>query len=366
MNDLIYDQLMAAIELRGGAFPAIKCQVLRDLLEAIFSEEDAQMAIQMPNLPTTVEEMAQRGNLSIEEVRKSFDIMARKGIVLSVQLGEKRIYNLLPLIPGILENQMMKGEYDERAQKISKLTLGYLSLLKELEKTNDKRLPSVPFARVIAVEKDIDSGTTVQPYDKLLGYLDKTSTFAQTTCHCRHMYELLGDLCPKPKDVCLALGPGAQYIIEYGLGKAISREEARNILQRAEDAGLVHVVGNTGKNIDFICNCCICHCDNLKAFKRDSDSGRAAKSSFVAQVQADNCVGCGNCIPRCPMEALTMDDDELAYVNKKGCIGCGLCISACPSEAIVLQHREEAPVPYANSRELNKAIVSSISINTEQ
>jgi ferredoxin len=358
MDNLIFDQLTAAIERRGGAFPCIKSPVLQDLLSAIFSEEEARLAIMMPDLPVTAEEMADRMKMDMEIVHKTLETMAKKGILFAVQNGAKQIYVRLPLIPGILENQVIKGEVNERVRKISQLTVEYLSLLKELEKNESELLPKVPFGRVIAVEQDIPADITVQTYDRLLAYIDKIETFAQVACHCRHVGELTGNPCSKPKDVCLAVGPGAKYMVEYGLGKAISREEARHVLKRAEDAGLVHVVSNTGKNIDFICNCCLCHCDNLQAFKRFADYGRAAKSSFVARVQADDCVGCGNCLERCPMDALSMDDD-LASVDKKSCIGCGLCVSVCPSAAIALLSREDAPVPYTDIRQLNKAIMSS-------
>jgi Pyruvate/2-oxoacid:ferredoxin oxidoreductase delta subunit len=78
------------------------------------------------------------------------------------------------------------------------------------------------------------------------------------------------------------------------------------VLKRAEEAGLVHVVSNTGKYLNFICNCCACHCENLKSLKRSADAGLAALSSFISAIDAGQCTGCGDCISRCPMEALAM------------------------------------------------------------
>ncbi len=358
MNRLLYDQLTATLARRGGAFPVINSQVLYDLLDLIFSDDDAELAVRMSDVPVTAEDMAGLINSSVESAKNGLEAMAQKGIIASLKLWGKRMYVLLPMIPGILENQMVKGEVNERARQIAKLTYAYLDILKELEKEKDDRIPTVPFARVIPIEQNIEGQSTVQPYDRLLEYIDKTDNFAQTVCHCRHAHELMGDTCSKPKDVCLAVGPGAQYMIEYGMGKAVSKEEVREILKRAEDAGLVHVVSNTGKNIDFICNCCICHCETLQSFKRFADYGRAARSSFITQVNADECIGCGVCIERCPMDALFMQDEK-AILDKKACIGCGLCISTCPAEAITMISREGAAVPYENVLKLNKAIISS-------
>ena len=358
MEDKIYNRLADALGSRGGGFPAIKTPVFRELVEAIFTEKEAVMAALMPVSPFTADEMVEKTGQTPEAVSECLETMAKKGILYSALMGKKRIYHLLPMIPGILENQVMSGEVSDYTKKISKLTWDYLDELLELEKVGDGRLPKVPFARVISVDEKVPGESVVQTYDKLLPYLEKTEDFALAACHCRHVSELLGNPCSKPKDVCIAMGPGAKYLAEYGIAKRITRQEALDALKRAEDAGLVHMTSNTGNQINFICNCCSCHCDILKSFKRSPEYSRGAKSSFIAEVQADSCVGCGDCLSRCPVEAISMLDDT-AGVDKKSCIGCGLCVSTCPTGAIVLQTRESACVPYADAVALNKAIVAS-------
>jgi Fe-S-cluster-containing hydrogenase component 2 len=44
------------------------------------------------------------------------------------------------------------------------------------------------------------------------------------------------------------------------------------------------------------------------------------------------------------MEAIHMNDDNLAAVNKDRCIGCGLCVTTCPTEAIKLVAKSEAQI----------------------
>ena len=358
MDKLVYDQLTDALNRRGGGFPAVQCEHFLGLMDTIFEEEEAKLAVMLPDTPISAEMLANQAKGSPKEVQQLLEAMAGKGILFSTAYAGNRYYVMLPLIPGIIENQLLTGVVNNRARKIARLFDNYLAFLNKLESTGTRVFPGVPFARVIAVDRDIPDDKTVQPYDRLLPYIEKAKHIGLVTCHCRHMYELLGDPCDKPKDVCLAIGPGALYMSEYGLGKLISKEDAYNVLKRAEEAGLVHVVSNTGKYLDFICNCCACHCENLKSLRRSADAGLAAISSFLSAVDAGQCTGCGDCILRCPMEALAIED-EVACVDSKRCIGCGLCVSACPTGAILLQPRAEAPVPFPDSRQLNAAIVSS-------
>ncbi len=55
------------------------------------------------------------------------------------------------------------------------------------------------------------------------------------------------------------------------------------------------------------------------------------------------CAQCNDypCVPACPVEALSVDDDTLAVlVDKEKCTGCGECIKACPGN-IPFLHPED-------------------------
>jgi heterodisulfide reductase subunit A len=63
------------------------------------------------------------------------------------------------------------------------------------------------------------------------------------------------------------------------------------------------------------------------------------KSEYVttspekAFVIADLCNGCGDCVPTCPVNAITMRESK-AKIDPFQCVGCGACIPVCPKEAI--------------------------------
>ena len=42
------------------------------------------------------------------------------------------------------------------------------------------------------------------------------------------------------------------------------------------------------------------------------------------------------------MEAIKLNDEEVAEVDEGICLGCGVCIPTCSGEALMLERREDA------------------------
>lgn len=58
-----------------------------------------------------------------------------------------------------------------------------------------------------------------------------------------------------------------------------------------------------------------------------------AEIAFVAA----RCVGCGDCVPACPVHAV--DLAALGRIDRQRCDACGRCTTACPSSALALMGR---------------------------
>ena len=55
----------------------------------------------------------------------------------------------------------------------------------------------------------------------------------------------------------------------------------------------------------------------------------------IAEISAEACTGCGECVQRCRFDALSMDEEErVAVVDPVACEGCGVCGYVCPADAI--------------------------------
>ena len=69
----------------------------------------------------------------------------------------------------------------------------------------------------------------------------------------------------------------------------------------------------------------------------------AVNPNCYADIDAGLCMGCGNCIDRCPVHAIA-NQDGVSVVAREKCIGCGLCVTGCPNSAAILQKKPEAEI----------------------
>ena len=88
-------------------------------------------------------------------------------------------------------------------------------------------------------------------------------------------------------------------------------------------------------------------------------SKMVTSSGFIASINSEECIACGDCVARCQVEAITVTDDS-AVLDKERYISCGLCLSTCPSGAIKLELRPQSPVPLVSRRVLGEVIWGTI------
>jgi len=366
MSNEVYQRLIDNLMRVGGAVPIYKCKEFTALIEALFTPEEAGLAAEMPLGMQTVEAVSGHVNRPVDAIVPLLEGMADKGLVFHRVRNERPHYKLMAVLPGFFEFQFMKGGTTEHDHKMARLFKAYFDKMQELTAGANLELlrKITPFSRVIPVEKEVAGGGEIQPYQAVSEYIRNAEYISVSTCYCRHFGELLGEPCDKPKQNCMAFGPNAKFAEERGYGRLVSKEEALQVLEEAEKAGLVHMSSNTSKYIDFICNCCACHCGIVKSLQDMDMPSLGAVSSYRLKIDEEACIGCGDCVERCPTKALSVED-ELVRVDLRRCIGCGLCNSACPSEALSMEPRESPPTPPWDHKALDAAIMESIQKATE-
>jgi ferredoxin len=203
----------------------------------------------------------------------------------------------------------------------------------------------LPKDSVIKVGREVeDPGSMVLPSQVVDHFIERANfLWIMNTCICRdashcHDYPInLG---------CLFLGEAAMRI-NPGLGRPVTREEARAHVRRCREAGLVHVIGRNkldsawlwvspADKLLTICNCCPCCCIWRAVPCLDPRiSDKLTRMPGVELRVTDKCEGCGTCVEQCFVRAIRIEDGRAKITEM--CKGCGRCAEACPNGAIELK-----------------------------
>ncbi len=355
MAEEVYKQLFITLEKRGGRYPAKDIPEFYEMAEELFSPEEAAVTNAMPKGPFTPAMIAGNLHMTKDNVKAVLEDMTDKGLCVGNTSIMPDIYFGPPLMPGIMELQFLRGTHTERDKKLARLIHHYKMVIDGNGK-NAKRL--FPYSRVITVDRKIKTGNTVHTYDQVATYIQNYEIIAVATCFCRQEAVLVdeNDLCEKPFETCFGFGPGAQNVIERGMGRKVTKDEAMEILRKSEEAGLIHTTSNVQEPIIFLCNCCACHCQEIRESLAQPKPGDVFMSGFQPSIDLYLCTVCETCIDRCPSKALCFNDDNELKVDMDQCFGCGLCATGCISDAIEMVRKPDAPEPPANAKDLARAL----------
>ena len=278
-------------------------------MENIVSDDEADIAIAAGlRKERTAGWLAAKVGKTVAEIQPALDNLVYYGVfrrVYSEELGEDT-YFMQIFAPGILEmmvnNQPLMAAHPEVGRAFEEYTRLRMQAMGPI-------LPDgYGLMRVIPVESAIEGLPGVTDDERLSYYLNKYDTFSVSPCSCRASRTLLGDGCGHlADDMCVQMGKGAEHYIRSGRARQISREEAYEIVKRAEENGLMHDIPNIegSGETSAICNCCACACFGLRAGMMFG-ARDAIRSNFVAEVDEAKCVACAQCVEVCPGNALKL------------------------------------------------------------
>lgn len=337
-----YEQLREVLDTHPSTAP--ESDAIMQILGMLFTPDEAGLAAAMSFRPWSVKKIAAAASRDEDETVRLLESMADKGILFSKNKDDGKQYGLVPLIPGVFEFPFMKADGSPRYKKLGELWETYH---REALGASFAGNPT-PLMRVVPVEKSLPSQSRVHPYEEVKSLINNSAYIALADCACRTSV----GKCDRPKDVCLIFEGAAEFLVERGFARHISKEEGISVLDRSEEAGLVHTSNNSADRANVICNCCPCCCTVLRGKTELKHPHAFEPSRFEARITAGDCTGCGLCAEqRCPTGAITMKDD-IAAVSAAECIGCGLCVTGCPAGAIGLAERAAVPAVPATIQEM--------------
>ncbi len=251
-------------------------------------------------------ELAKKCKKSVEFVQEQCDKLVNAGVIRVRYRGELPCYYYPIWVPGIMEGILSNREQCDKYpdlgacfEEYTRIRVGMLAPV--LGK-------GVNFMRVMPVMSAVESNTRTASYDELATIIEKARAISVGPCSCRRSRRLIGEGCGHlEEDMCMYLNDNAINFSKHGEHRLISKEEAYEVLKRAEDNGLVHEVNQAlgFDEVNAICNCCGCSCYALRIAElfRSPDG---VSSNFIAKVDKDKCVACGQCVENCQTNAVKL------------------------------------------------------------
>ena len=263
----------------------------------------------------TVEEVAKRARKSVEYTQEQLDKLCKTGAVRYRYVDGKRCYFYPIWVPGIMEGILANREQCDKYPVLGESFEAYTRRRPEmLAPMLDSGKTGMFFMRVMPVMSAIENDTRTASYDELKTLIENATAISVGPCSCRRARRLMGEGCGHlEEDMCMYLNDNALCFSEQGYHRLVSKEEAYEILQRAEDNGLVHEINQTPgfEDATAICNCCGCSCFALR-IEELFRTPRAIRSNYIARVDKEKCVACGQCVENCQTNALKLGQKHCA------------------------------------------------------
>ena len=343
-NDDIYRELQKHLDTLPIGYPTTESGVEIRILKQLFTPEEAKVATKLGFELEPLEEIFKRVDqteISINDLELLLDNSVSKGAIHSKKEGNKKYYANSLFMIGMYDMQFHKSkefsmEFKENASQYFRE-----GMTEELFRTGINQLRVIPIGESITHEHNIAS------YDDIRKIIEnKDGPIVVALCVCRHKKEVVGEPCSQTNliESCFVLHDDYVHTyIEQGWGREVTKEEALEILKKTEKDGLVYQPGNSQRpgSLCCCCGCCCGYLADITEFPRPLD---IISSNYYAEVDSELCTGCGTCLDRCQMDALTLIDEK-SSVNLIRCIGCGVCVPTCPSEAIHLLKKEKDTIP---------------------
>jgi len=328
-------------------------------------------------VPETIEQIAKKNpQFSRDYLEKALQAVSESGLVEfhwenldGKNPNHEKRWVLDMFVPGSAEIMMINPEhgdmFPETADFFERMAYLPLAGITELVPPGGAGIGM----HVVPVEAAIPADAQAMDIERLSHWLDKyEGHIGISVCSCRKQQRIRGEGSGDIEtEWCIGVGDFADYCRETNHGRDITKEEALEVLKKAEDRGYVHQVTNIdGENKIFgICNCAVGICNALRTSQLFNTPNLSA-SAYTAESDPTKCVACGKCVETCPAGAVRLgqklctnegpiqyprhelpDDTKWGedhwnknYKNENGCIqtwptGTAPCKVACPAHIAI-------------------------------
>ncbi len=252
--------------------------------------------------------IAKRAKMPKEKVRAIMHELTEIGLLVQVIVPKVDIeLYLQPLYtPGVFEFLLLNEKFCKAHPEIA------YAFEQHATDSQIEHAPNTPMGagimRVIPVESAIPAEAEQIDNERVSMYIEKNADhLCALPCQCRRVRKLMdegsGDM---DESFCLFMGHCADMFIRLGRGKKLTKEEAYELIAHVEEIGCVHQITTLENGNTFaICNCQPESCLAL-GVTQYFNTPKFTQSNYVAEIEADKCVACGQCVPTCANNAIEM------------------------------------------------------------
>ena len=296
-------------KINGGHYTITpECAEYRLFEQWITDEQIAVMLAMTDMKPALVPLIARKAKIPVKQTREILREITDIGLVVQVVVPKVglEIYLLPPYTPGIFEFLLINEKFCLAHPEIAYAFHGHATT------SQIEHAPNTPMGagimRVIPVESAIPAEAQQIDNERVSKYIeDNDGHLSVTPCQCRRVRRMMGegsgDL---DEGLCIFMGHVADMFNRTGKGKPVSVAEAKALVQKCDERGCVHQITTLHQGETFaICNCQpeSCLALGVSQYYNTPDTSR---SNYVAEIEQEKCVACGQCTDHCANNAIQM------------------------------------------------------------
>ena len=216
MSD-IYEKLRVRLDELATGYPETESKVEIRLLQRLFTEEEAELYLQLSPLLQNPKDVAKRLNRDPDMLGTMMEQMAQKGLLFRKRKGDSVRYSAVPYVVGIFEFQLNRMDEEFARDHEEYFETAFGRTIQSFK---------TPVLRTVPINRQLVANYPVAPFEDVLHVIECQEKIAVSPCVCRTTAHLVGKGCDKLQDNCFSFGSHAEYYVENGRGHYITIDEA--------------------------------------------------------------------------------------------------------------------------------------------
>ena len=279
------------------------------VFEQWITDEQIAVMLSLTSMkPAFVPLIARKAGMSVKRTKDILHELTDIGLVVQVVVPKVglEIYLLPPYTPGIYEFLLINEKFCIAHPEIA------YAFHQHATTSQIEHAPNTPMGagimRVIPVESAIPAEAKQIDNERCSKYIeDNEGHLSVTPCQCRRVRRMMGegsgDL---DEGLCIFMGHVADMFNRTGKGRPVTVAEAKELVAKCDARGCVHQITTLHQGETFaICNCMPESCLAL-GVSQYYNTPETSKSNYVAEINQEKCVACGQCTDRCANNAIQM------------------------------------------------------------